>query len=162
MKLFLSSLVFLFFSLIPFVAKSAIPESAWEQHPEGLALALFLKTTTVEGQEKDTIRVFMKNTSTTLKRYVGPDLYNVAVEIFYENNEGKQVPLRDYSPPSGTPLPPPEIKPGAIFLRTVDLTPDELTLIKTHRISAHISITDDAGKQNYYLQSALQLVGPQP
>ena len=63
MKLLRFSLALLFFSLIPFVAKSAIPDSAWEQHPEGLALVLFLKTTTLADQEKNTIQVFMKNTS---------------------------------------------------------------------------------------------------
>jgi hypothetical protein len=117
-----------------------IPANAWEQHPEGIALAMILTTQMENGVQKSTIQVYVKNTSNVVKSYFGPNHFDgMGVIILYvKNNES--VSLRDYSPEEGSKKMRPQIKPGQILSQTVDLSPDELALIKAYPVKCHVAL----------------------
>src|ERR1700683_5337235 len=70
------------------------PASLWEQHPEGIALAMTLSTRTENGVESNAIHVYIKNTSPTVKDFP-PRGSDWGIEIYYIDGHGAQVPLHD-------------------------------------------------------------------
>jgi len=119
----------------------SIPANAWESHPEGIALAVMLTSRMDHGTKKYSILVYTKNTSQASIYYQGPDGFHLEMEIFYYDHD-KPIPLRDYSPESGSRIIPPEIQPGETLLRKVDLNPDELALIQAHPVKCRAIIAD--------------------
>jgi len=143
--LFVMSMVI---STAPADDKPNIPASAWEQHPEGVALAMILVTQTENGTQKGAIKVYVKNTSSGIK-YLPDNINDWAVQIFYIDNKGKHVPLRDYSaeqrPRTFTMPAMPDSRlyqPGEIGIRTIDLSPSELAVVKKYPVICHFYFGD--------------------
>src|ERR1700728_1167499 len=70
--------------------------ASWEQHSEGVALALTLNTQTEKGVHKSVINVYIKNTSDTNKTFIvsGADS---GIRIYYIDGQGAQVTLHNYT-----------------------------------------------------------------
>ncbi len=150
---FIALLLFVF---APLSAQSNIPTSAWEQHPEGVALAMTSTTNTDNGAQKGAISVYIKNTSDLTKYYKGPDGFNLDMQIFYMDDHGEQIPLRDYNWRGCSSTLSPAIKPGKILSRTVDLNPNEFALIQGRLIKCRVCIfviADSKIQQRYLIES---------
>jgi hypothetical protein len=163
MNRFLLGLALLLFGFAPLLADPNIPGGAWEQHTEGVALAIVFTVTTENGTEKGTIKVYIKNTSGTTK-YLPGNINDRAVQIFYIDNEGRCVPLRDYSlkvPPIFTMPAMPDSRlyqAGELGIRTVDLSPTELALVKKYPVQCRFHISDSKIGGYKLIESSLKIL----
>ena len=108
-----------------------IPGSAWEQHPEGVALNVSLGASAVKNATGRTITVQIKNTTNANIYYLGWD-----EPVFIVTPTG-EVALRD-NLFHGSRIRPPAIKPGETVVRTVDLSPEEMARIKGKPVECHL------------------------
>ena len=134
-----------------------IPAALWEQHPEGIALALFLSTQDVQ---KKAIQVYIQNTSNTDKYLIVSGI-DSGIQIYYIDATGAQVPLHNYSDNMlnrKSSL----IKPGETLTRRILLTPDELVLIQTHPIKCNFIIHDPATEKYSKIESTPKMLASGP
>ena len=143
-----------------------IPPSAWEQHPEGVALALVLTSGTDGGLQVSYLRLYVKNTSDTAK-YLVTQSHGVAAQFFYVGANGNQVILGNHDHPGH-----PEkdliesnqrlrvILPGKIRSTGTEVTADEVALMKTQTVRCKIYINDPTTKQDVPITGAPQLLTP--
>jgi hypothetical protein len=124
------------------LADPELPQKAWEQHREGIAVAILAVTDAESIPPKYSISAFLKNTSSTDKYFAGFDGTHRDFEIFYTDDNGNQTPLRDYRQPDiiQKMLECPVIKPGATLSLTVGLTPPEIVLLKGRLVRCAFSM----------------------
>jgi len=155
----------LLFVIITFIftvmAKSDpdIPTGSWDQHSEGVAIALIWK-------EHDVI-AHVKNTSTSLKQLMSMGS-NTYVKLFYIDAQGAAIPFGDHpfyndardddSKEQGAL----DIAPGAVVSRPVAITSAEATLLKTHPVVCTVLIYDPATKQKSTVTSSPKLLTETP
>lgn len=143
-----------------------IPASSWEQHPQGIALAVTLANRTHNGSQKHYVVVYIKNTSASDKYF--SEMNDISrLELSYVNDSGAEVPLRtyNYDHPDGIVLmnvPPYAIKPGEILSRKIELTPDELALVKAHPVQCSFFISDQQVDKGYKVESAPKMLISEP
>ena len=131
-----------------------IPASAWEQHPEGIALAFTLSSRAEGNRQVISIYVYIKNTSNA-------DWYferNKEPAIYYIRDH--DVPLRNYDESmfeESKKVTPERIKPGGTGSRTIDLTPAELALIKGLPVKCRVIIYDERYKR-YEIESSSKIL----
>ncbi len=131
----------------PLVADPEIPASAWEQHPEGVALAVRYSPPSLPDKSTGKITVYIKNISSSSLYYVGYDGFNMSFEIFYLDSSGKEVPGADYNGfESGSATNPPEIKPRMVLTRTAELNSKGIALLQKRLISCHLFFLGVDGK----------------
>jgi hypothetical protein len=147
-------LLFLVMALNLFPNQLPVPSNQWEQHKEGVALAVSSATQVKHVLSIHTIQVIIKNTSTTPLCFVGVDAANEEFEIYYQNEQGMDVPLRDYVRNFAARAPPIEIKSGEALTREVELTSGEHGLIKGDKVKCRISIYGEVSKRHFSIESS--------
>ena len=146
-------------------AEPQIPDSAWEQHPEGIAVAMTFSSHNENNVQKNVITIYMKNTSNLSAYYVGTEGFHREVALFLVDKAGEETPLRDYSPQPGSKILAPEIKPGETLSRTVDLSPEEMALIKGHPIKCRLNflnISENKIVKHYAVKSTPKVLIADP
>jgi hypothetical protein len=145
-----------------------IPASSWEQFPQGIALAMTLENRTHNGAQKHYVMVYIKNTSGSDKYFY--EMNDISrLELYYVTDSGTAVPLRtyNYDHRDGIVLmnvPPYAIKPGEVLSRDIELTSDELALVKSHAVKCSFFISDKESAKGYKIESSPRIltetVGP--
>jgi len=130
------------------LAQPAIPASSWEQHPEGFALAVILTKRIDNERSISSIEVYFKNIGKKDFFTSLPEPIPTPFQVFYLNDSKVLTPLRDYNPNPGPPptveasVMPLEIKPGETVSGAIDITPNELALIRGRHVVCKVSISD--------------------
>jgi hypothetical protein len=142
----------------PLTKQPNIPASSWEQHPEGIALAINLITQTETGNQESFVQVYIKNLSSASIQVIDSEI-DFGIEVYYLDGQGTEIPLHNYHPD------PDEstyhrkmrhivIGPSDVILRTVRLTPDELVVIKAHLSKCSFIIYDPTNKRQFAIESS--------
>jgi hypothetical protein len=166
MNSFVKSLAILFAANMVFSAAVAdnqtnLPAGAWEQHPEGIALALRLTTTTHPAGQANAISISIKNISKTPKQF-SRFAAESGIQIFYLKKPGAPIPLGTDSVliyhaaiyDSG----PVAILPNATLVRVVKLTSKELVSVKSYPVKCIIRISDPTEKKDYKIESSPKML----
>jgi len=145
----------LFLVSTPLVADPEIPASAWEQHPEGVAVAMLLSAP----PEKAALNVYTKNVSETDKLLYSRT--DAEIRIYYINDAKARIPLRacddDPLSYSGNYI----IKKGQVHSETITLTSDESAAVRAHPVSCSFGVYDMILKKGFMISSAPNLLGSQ-
>ena len=118
-----------------------IPTSQWESHTEGIALALTLITRTGKEGSKSFLTFYIKNTSNTVKEFA---IYgsNYGFQFSSSDNNGAWHPSLNSAPFNGSGyMLSYAIKPGEIFSHEIEVSPDDLMLIKSHSIKCSLCLS---------------------
>jgi len=161
----LAKLLALFFaaSLVLSAAKADdqpyIPVSAWEQHPDGVSLAVSLTKGMEYGEQVTYVIVYVKNTSNTVKGLLNAGRGGFA-RFFFRDGNGKQIQLGNHDHPDH-----PErdilesnmrvftLVPGGTRRSGTDITAEEIILIKTHPVICSFTVDDRATSKGSIVQS---------
>jgi hypothetical protein len=138
-----------------------IPEDSWEQHPEGIALAMTLISQTGADDVEHAVHIYIKNTSTIDKKLMDGNIDH-GMEIYYLNDSGAKVPLHNYHPIQselnmieGNPKKKDVIiKPNEIVSRSVNINSSDLLLFKTHPVICRFFICDLGANQQSTIESS--------
>jgi hypothetical protein len=126
--------------------------NSWEAHPEGISSALLLTSKRERGVKKWSIEIHIKSTS---KNFVA-DSINSGFKLFSLNSGGTWQPLRtlpaqiEVSAASFT------VKPGQEISYPIQLSPEELELVKAHPVKCSITLFDGAGSNRHTIESSQQ------
>jgi hypothetical protein len=143
-----------------------IPANAWEQHSEGVALALMLNKGTGNDVQSTYLVLYVKNTSDHLK-YLVTLSRGTGVLFFYVDGSGKQMILGNHDHPDDPAKDELEsttrrrtIPPGVIVHTGTEITADEVTLIKTHPVKCKILLDDPTTSLPAAVVGSPQLLTP--
>jgi hypothetical protein len=123
---------------------------SWENHSEGVALALSLVSSKGRSQgEEDGIQVLVKNTSTS-QLYFAFSSHDKGCRIFYVDSQGARIPIhegpqnKDIPPTTSATIPPLPLSPGQILTEVVELrTPNELALVRAHPVFCRLRVSEN-------------------
>jgi hypothetical protein len=135
-----------------------IPANAWEQHPEGVALALILTKGIENDAQSIYLRLYVKNTSDNpVPLMGGPAVF------FYVDGSGKTVILANNSDDNLI-----EnfqrwkvIAPGKIRSTDIEVTTAEVAVIKANTVKCKILLLDRATHKEVPVVGSPQLLNPQ-
>ncbi|MCE0497101.1 MAG: hypothetical protein LV481_04055 [Methylacidiphilales bacterium] len=135
-----------------------IPASSWEQHPEGVALALMLTKGIGNDSQSIYLRLFVKNTSDNpVPLMGGPAVF------FYLDSSGNPVNLGNNSEDDII-----EnfqrwkvIAPGKIRSTETEVTTAEVAVIKANTVKCKILLLDRATHKEVPVVGSPQLLNPQ-
>jgi hypothetical protein len=138
-----------------------IPKSSWEQHREGIALAITLTSQTGADDGEHAVHIYIKNTSAIDKKIIDGDIDH-GMELYYLNDSGVKVPLHNYHPiqselemiernPKKKDV---LIKPNEIVSRSVNINSSDLLLLKTHPVICRFFICDLGTNQQSTIESS--------
>lgn len=136
------------------------PASSWEQHPEGIALTVTLTSIAEKSPPKNSIQIYIKNTSESAKTLYGHGTGEV--RIFYTDDHNAQIPLRAYNGDLLSPKGNTVLQMGATLGKTISLAPSELALIKTHPVKCAFGIYDETLKKGYIIESSPRILVNEP
>ena len=144
--------------------ESQIPATAWEQHPEGVALALMLTKGIGNDAQSIYLKLYVKNTSKNPEALMG----RAWAIFFYLDSSGNPVTLGHHGHPNQPWKDVIEsnqrlriISPGEIRATGAEVTAAEVTLIKTHTIQCKILLIDPATQKEVAVVGSPQLLNPQ-
>jgi hypothetical protein len=137
-----------------------IPDNAWQQHPEGVALALMLSKGRGNDAQSIYLNLYVKNTSNNpVSMMGGPAIF------FYLDSSGKPVSLGNHAHPDQPWKDAIErnqrfkvIPPGKIRSTGTDVTTAEVALIKTHTVQCKIILVDPATQKEVAVVGSPQLI----
>ena len=123
-----------------------IPVNSWEQHAQGVSVALDLVEWIDEngGYQRRAIKVYIKNTS-NIDKYLMDAGIDFGIQIIYINEQNSQSSLHniDLLHPSGLRVVPfAVIKPGQVLVCTIELEQNELDLLKAHAVKCVFFISN--------------------
>ena len=134
---------------------AALPSSAWEQHPEGISLAVTLTAQLPSGAPGSAIVIYLKNTSTTEWDVMNGEVDH-GVEIYYLDGNGVRTPLHNYPADAAArslKMRNLIVKPDQVTNRAVNLTPAELETVKSHPVVCRIRIFSPSAAKLYTIES---------
>ena len=140
-----------------------IPANAWEQHPEGVALALMLIKGIGNDSQSIYLKLYVKNTSNNPVPMMGePAIF------FYLDSSGNPVTLGHHGHPNQPWKDVIEsnqrlriISPGEIRPTGTEVTAAEVALIKTHTVHCKILLIAPATQKEVPIVGSPQLLNPQ-
>jgi len=141
-----------------------IPANAWEQHPQGVALALMLTKGVGNDSQSIYLKLYVKNTSNIPEALMG----RASAIFFYLDSSGKPVILGHHGHPNQPWKDVIEnnprwriIPPGEIRSTGAEVTAAEVVLIKTYTIQCKILLIDPATQKEVPVVGSPQLLNPQ-
>ncbi len=151
--------------IFPVVAdEPTIPANLWEQCRGGVAVALILKSRVEGGQQKNRLKVYIKNTSTAAKWLY---LYDAAsrLRVYYIGSSGTVVPLRNYTDHDANMddvvdfnAGPSSIGANQTVEQSIEFTPEEWTIVTSHPIKCSFSISDQKASQGYKIETTPRML----
>ena len=144
--------------------ESQIPATAWEQHPEGVALALMLTKGIGNDAQSIYLKLYVKNTSTNPVALMG----RASAIFYYLDSNGKPVNLGHHGHPNepwkdvieGNPRWR-VIPPGKIGSTGAEVTAAEVAVIKANTIKCKVLLIDPATQKQTAVVGSPQLLNPQ-
>jgi hypothetical protein len=141
-----------------------IPANAWEQHPEGVALALVLTKGIGNDAQSIYLKLYVKNTSNNPEAIMGRG----PATFFYLDSSGNPVnlghyghanqPWKDFNENSQRWR---VIPPGKITSTGTEVTAADVALIKTNTVKCKILLIDPATSKEVVVVGSPQLLNPQ-
>ena len=143
-----------------FYCQPNVPAGLWEQHPEGVVVAVIFTYPPNDPLTNTSLSVYIKNTSTTAKLFDRND-YDSGVKVFYIDASGAKVPLHDYTVPSAhlSKKLPFTIEPGTTICVRIGLNLQSYSLLKTHPVMCSFTIYDPTTKQRGLIETSPKILG---
>jgi hypothetical protein len=136
--------------------KPNLPASSWHLLQDGINVALILSTRTEVGGAKQTqcLTIYINNSSNN-NFFVNTNFYDSGVQVFYLTGQ-TSVPLHswqdhddDNSPLNQRYVAPAVIKPGQALQVQIDLSSQELILLKSHQVECSLPIYDASLRKKF-------------
>jgi hypothetical protein len=147
--------------------ESQIPATAWEQHPEGVALALMLTKGIGNDAQSIYLKLFVKNTSNSSES-LATQSRGASALFFYLDSSGRAVTLGNHDHPDQPWKDEIEsnprwriILPGKIIPTGTDVTAAEVAVIKANKVKCKILLIDPATQKQTVIVGSPQLLNPQ-
>jgi len=151
---FLLGLLNMLLVITPANCQQSVPTGSWETLSQGIAVSLTLAGST--------LTAYVKNTSSSPKDLFGEESH--LVRFFYVDSNGGRVRLKDKSDASdrqnssqaNSVTIPQEGAPT--FQLQIQLSPDEVTAVKTHPVVCRFRVVDPSTQQYSTLETTPRLL----
>ena len=136
-----------------------IPQGTWEQHLEGISVAVLLSHQNQNGSPGNTLKVYIKNNRTDLIEFLGGG-EGKGIKVHYTTTGGVEVPLWQSQLSrsiSNAVTGPEKFPPGDTILKMLDLTEDKAAKIRGAPIECEFGIRDPKKNKGYLIKTTARI-----